>query len=394
MLGAILASQQSSEPTHVASLTIDGLDVLKQPAVSASPYGVPIETIHLSVKGPGGVSSLEFSIDDPARVVDLSRGSRVVFWNIADDEPLFRGYVDRWDATPDFGQVGRRLDVACVGIESLLDWCLCDPVTIPAGTSLAAAFQSAAAAAGFPGRAFVGGASSSLAGPIASFSGIVTNAAITIAGGTSLRSAIAAIAKTQSSSYVLLSDLRVLATVDFYAGLRIVPNNAGTPSDIPAGSISIPGTGTEVASDFTLTTDAGAGVAEVYVTAGAITVRVSDGSGADGPVASITSSAVDLAGAIADGVNYLGATGVSYRASFRLEGFGGGPFGTAWRAYRPLGVVNVAAAVVDAPSLDLRVMTVDRTWSSWSRGELRVTLGALAPSVAGLARRLTRAVRS
>jgi hypothetical protein len=85
--------------------------------------------------GPGGVSSMSFSIDDPSLVLSFSYAARVEYWDLTRNVPLFVGQMQAPTIMSDFGQQGRSFDITAVGIESLLDSIIIPSLTVAAGSS-------------------------------------------------------------------------------------------------------------------------------------------------------------------------------------------------------------------------------------------------------------------
>lgn len=104
-LGLVLNAQ------HPYSLHVGGLDVILQ---------VPYESVTIVEAGPGGVSSMQFTIDDPDSSFEIPDDAEVRMWDYVRDLPMFLGFVERVDPLP-WAAVGRTLQVSCYGIESLLD---------------------------------------------------------------------------------------------------------------------------------------------------------------------------------------------------------------------------------------------------------------------------------
>jgi hypothetical protein len=120
-MAGILATQLTDHSARAYGLWLDGTDVIKEPAATKR-YGVDISTVHLTVNGPGGVSTLSFTIDDPLKLVLVTDGQAVRFHDITNDQPMFTGWIEHFSVKPDFGNQGRSIQVSCVGPESLLDW--------------------------------------------------------------------------------------------------------------------------------------------------------------------------------------------------------------------------------------------------------------------------------
>jgi len=137
MHAALVAFEQNDgQPARRHALYLNGTDVLLPPGTAANRAGVPIDGVIVKENGPGGVSSMTFTITDPtpsgSGAVNLQIGQEVRFYDITNDRFVFAGWVQTWSAVP-FAGVGRAYKVTAQGIEALLDWLKCANVTIPAG---------------------------------------------------------------------------------------------------------------------------------------------------------------------------------------------------------------------------------------------------------------------
>lgn len=144
MHAAVLAwEQNAAEPARGFALYLAGTDVLLQTAgAGTNRYGIPLGTIKVKEQGPGGVSSLTFTLNDPSKTARLQVGQDVRYHDLGFDLPVFSGWVQSWKATP-YAGTGRAFAVTCIGVEALLDWLKCVGLTIPAGTETGVAIQRA-----------------------------------------------------------------------------------------------------------------------------------------------------------------------------------------------------------------------------------------------------------
>ena len=187
---AVVATQLATPLPHPYGLWVGNRDVINDPAGA---YAVPIDSISVIEAAPGDVSSMQFAIEDYRLRVAISPGDEVRFWSFITGRPIFLGYVQAYTLSPDFGEQGRRFDVAAVGIESILDWAILPaPLTFPLGTNLAVAIQSVVANATGLGdlRAYVGSGPSSQAFPMGAGTPTLVGA-VTLTVGMSVRQAIA-----------------------------------------------------------------------------------------------------------------------------------------------------------------------------------------------------------
>ena len=144
-VAAVIATALTNRAYRAALLTVGGRDVLADPSKR---YSVPLESIEVNEAGPGDVSSMSFVIEDYGLTVNVADGNEVRFHNIRTGQPMFLGWVQAWNVTPDFGDQGRTIAVQAVGIEAVLDWAIIpSALTVLTGTSLGAAFQTVLSAA-------------------------------------------------------------------------------------------------------------------------------------------------------------------------------------------------------------------------------------------------------
>lgn len=307
-------------PARTKGLYIDGLDAVKAPGTGGNTFGVPIETVTLVEEGPGRVSGLTFTIDDPMATYSVGTAQVVRFDDITRGVPLFLGFIDTFNVVP--RGVGRTIDVVCVGIEILLDWMIVPALTIAPGTDPYSAVGATVAAATGMGWAIrVNGevADSSQATPVsfglASTYPIVTNRSLVLDGMT-LRQALDTIGAAVTQPGVTPS---WVFTIDFYLGLRVWstggPYTGNRPTDWQGPS-------TTVHANLTYAAAVGDATHQVYVTGGnaAGTGLVTDGTGLPGQVATLTDTSILTAAARdAAGLAYINDRGVTQRGTFDLE---------------------------------------------------------------------------
>jgi hypothetical protein len=77
-LAAVIATQLTDHSAHPDSLLVGGVDVILTPGTGGNRLGVPIESIDVREQGPGGVSSMEFIVDDLTAAWTLTMGDEVV----------------------------------------------------------------------------------------------------------------------------------------------------------------------------------------------------------------------------------------------------------------------------------------------------------------------------
>lgn len=399
-LAATIVTQLTSGAVRAKALYLGGVDVLFDPGGGGNRVGVPIETVHVLEAAADGVSSMDFSIDDPALAVSISNGMEVLFWDITNDRPIFRGFVQSYVAMPAFG-TGRAIDVICVGVEILMDWAtLATDMTFDATTlnnKIAAVVQSLAAnMTGLgPIRAIANASiTPNQAAPMMadSAAGAVVTTPMTFTAGTSLRECIRqyGVAKTLAGSN--LAGNGFSATIDFYMGLRLYFKadvsawlNTYDPTDYLVLTVTDTAASATVAEDLRYALDASSVVRGVWVVYTGGRVFVSDGTGILGPISLMTDTTItSAANATAAGVAYLASFATGVRGSFGLSD----------RA-RTVDVWAGSAVSLTDDQLGLapywgRIHQLDKTFNSSGRENWTVAFGGPRPSVASAIRRLTR----
>jgi hypothetical protein len=228
MAGAsAIAAALTNHATRSKGLYLDGLDVIASPTTLGNSYGVDVSSITVVDEGPGQVSEMTFTIDDPASEITLRAGMLIRFHDHTRDLPIFTGFIASWAASV-LG-TGRRWEVRAAGLESLLDWIYVPGFTIASGTDPIAAVQMIAAAGlgvGYPLRAVNGGTGlSSYTSPIGfgpSPGGSGIGSACVIPSGT-LRQALDSFLAFYAADQPDLGFLGyyIVATVDVFGGLRV-----------------------------------------------------------------------------------------------------------------------------------------------------------------------------
>lgn len=392
-LGAILAAALTDHTFRAYGLWIDGLDVTKEPATGTRRYGVDPETVQLRVAGPGAVSSLTFAVDDPSSLVTIADGQAVRFQDLSNDLPMFQGWVDHWSVEDFAGNQGRRITVTAVGAEALLDWCVTSTaLTFSTATLLTAMIQAVVGSCGGLGelRALVDGSNSqgTQALPIGSMGNplnvdaTAAVVALTIPAGTPMRRAIElAIA---SCTAIPASFAGAYFTVDMTLGLRVwqafmppvSPDGDGSITSGPAGGDRFGGLAFDI--------DAGAIVRAVTVIGTGVTVTVGDGTGKRGPTRVLRDTTITtVATATAAGLAYLASFSASARGSLNLE--------DPATAYGALDVLRKLVLTDGPAGASGTYLVGGLTFRFYGlKRDMMVEFGGQAPSVANLARSLTR----
>lgn len=393
---AVLATALTTHAAKARGLFVSGVDVLYEPSAPGSMgYAVPIESVQVHEDGPGGVSSLSFTIEDYALRVELTDGAEVRFEDLVRGVPVFRGWVQHWDETPRPAGVGRDFKVIARGAESLLDWAV---LPVAFDTNLIAIGQPhvlvqalvAAAIGTGPLRAFAGGgvAGSDQPTPISSvvFS---ANDEVVVPAGTTLREAIRRVLVSAVSSF----GARWAVTVDPWFGLRtwivgVQPSDYTSPFIVNRANQPNP-----VAEPLELGYDSTTIRRVLVLGAPGVSAIVEDGSGIPGGTAVLSDAALTTVdAAVTAGQAYLAQYQANVRGSMSFEdfdlattGFGGlHPGSTATITDDNLGLTGGGTFLVTA---------VDRTFNPSGRENLVVWLGSPPPEVTRLLRQLTAGVQ-
>lgn len=392
---AIGAALSAGLTAPVRSLWIGGLDVLKRPGMNGNDYGVAVESIDLTEAGPGSVSSLSFTLDDPQLELAFDEDAEVILFNHLIDKHDFRGFLQVIEPAPAFGDQGRSWQITAQGIESVLDQGkLASSVSWAAGAlSILDGFQTVIALSiGLgPLRAF--GSLTTGQGnqqfPIEPLNGASNSGALTIAAGTSVREALRQVWSSQDIG----TDgwLGMLVTVDFTYGLRAWQDGPpfGKPDDYGTETIVDTVAGPNRATDLRYTKNPGSVARAVVVSWASGVVVVGDGSGKRGTVASFgDSSLTSAAAALSAGRAYLASLRTTDRGSYRQRDR------AASATVRAGCRVNITDARLGLSATAFRIVQIDKTYNASNRENWTISFGGLAPSVASLIRRLTRSTVS
>lgn len=393
------------------ALWLDGDNVLKQLGVSGNGYGVPVDSIEVTEAGPGGVSRMTFTIDDPLKAVTLRRGAEVQFHDLAGGHKDFHGWVQSWSLTP--WALGRRYSVRCWGPEKLLDWLIVPSLTLASGTIVRDCFVAilaagmAAVGIGAPlttrGKAALGGYAGDAGEEIAAFSNIPFTWAIgytlTLTNQT-VRQAIEQVFRAMNPTggegfpWDPAASQTGMLTVDMNLAVRIFRTDV-RPADWSDLTVTDTHAGPIRAAGLQHTTDAGDVPAGVYVAGGnaAGSGLVPAGDGRVGPIAVLNDSSI-LSATARDiaGTNYMaersgtGALGPT-RGEFDLDEHT--PAGTVHAG----SFVNITDAETGATGT-YRIAQIDKRYLGNGLEQWHVTYGGLRPSVARAIRRYTKAVLS
>lgn len=317
----IAASLSAGLATRARSLWVGEVDVLLRPGAAGNDYGVLEETVRLTEGGPGTVSALSFTVEDPKLQLTFAEGQIVRLHNHTHGIPEFLGFIQSWNIKPD--SVNRVIDVIAQGVEAILDWLQIPALSLPSGMLLSDAVQSAYAnsvgTSGIGLRALSGGGQSSQAQPIDSqwLNGLQYAVTLT---NVSLRQGLAAIAAAAVPTDPAFAGYFLETTIDFYGGLRVWTslNNIGGPVDYTTVGTGAP----DRHADLQFATDAGGAIHNVLVIGGnaAGSGLVTDGSGLPGKTGQTSDpTCLTAAQRQAVGRTYLQDKSLAFRGSVLLE---------------------------------------------------------------------------
>lgn len=403
-LGGILATALTDHSARAKGLYLNSVDVLLAPGTEGNRPGTPIETVTVKEAGPNGVSSMDFTIEDPGLAIAIAEGMDVRLEDITRDYPIFRGFVDTWEAQPAFGGQGRTIEVSAIGVETVLDWAVlpADLVfaigTLISTSEVVTAIQSIVAQAiGLgPIRDFaVVAAQSTQAHPI-DFTGMGGNALtdqLTITAGTSVREAIRQLHTARFNPTAGLNQPgSLLVTVDFTMGLRVWSVTADFTADPPDyAGVTIVDTvaGAIAAANLRYSVDAGGVVRTVIVKGTGITAIITDGTGLQGQAAILEDATITTAAkAQIAGAAYLRSFASGLRGSYRLED------ATPPAGVHAGSVTTITDVQVGLAAAKSRIYQIDKTFQPSQREDWLVAFGGPPPSGAALIRRLTRGTLS
>lgn len=391
----IAMSQGTAPAAFSGSLRMDGQEFMPFPG-SAPAVAVPVDSIELTEAGPGGISSLRFTIEDPGTTSPLPHnGSRVLFWDRTNDFPLFRGTVNSWHAIP-LG-VGRRIVVECDGLEKELDSIVTGYTTI----SLANVQNSVNEVAGLFTRLDNIGMATTENGtralPIGQLGTATTHPfadfPVTIEGGT-VREAIRQIAAAASMNPAAAGKFQLpppMVTVDFYGGLRMW-NEGEQPDDYTTLTITNTAAGTRATAGIDYEVHPADIVHEVYVNGASAAASgwFGDGTGIVGRQAYISDSTVTTEQQARNvATAYLLEQQSNVRGSFKLDDFN--PTLTIHAG----SLVSITDASLGLSAQTFIIQQIRKAfYERTNRQEWEVSFGGRRPSAMGELRNLTRSVLS
>lgn len=407
---AIKAAALTDHSAHPYSLEVGSLDVIKDPGNTG--MGVSLNSISVREVGPGGVSSMEFVIDDPLGAISITQPLPVFFKandGASPETVYFRGWIDSTDNEPAFGGQGRQLTVRCSGVEQLLDWAVVpstfqftSATTFPRDVSiLATTFQPllqrmsevSVLSAPWTQAGSFNNPTGNLVRAVEPIYAL-TNFSTWTSPGSTLRNAILDLAAHCSwfnsvSAATDFSGLKILLTVDFSYGLRMWEDDPSLqPDDYTTLVVTDNYASTTNAASLNVSTDFAAITRSAYVVGSASTDYgvTSDGSGIPGRQIFINDSSITTpSSAAARARSAMAEDSASMRGDFIL-----GPFApaTTIHAGSLLTLVDAATGVIQTQ----RIMQIDKTFRGDGQQTWHVTFGGLVqPALSRFTRRLTRA---
>lgn len=366
----------------------------------------PIETIEVTENGPGAVSSMAFTVEDPTAAVTIGNGIEVLYFSHTTGLPIFRGWIQQITTTV-FG-VGRSYRITCTGAEAVLDWMLIPSLTIPAGTYVCATLvqQMVAAATGvgvaLNVNADLDDPEGSQAQPVGSGGpgfDLITLADALVFEGTSLREAIRQL--VMDADFTPPTGVLHKETVDFWLGLRFVwvpeignPGCPTKPADYADMTLTATPAGTTPGGQHH-ELDGGGVVRGVHIKGGnaAGTGTHTDGSGIPGQFAFINDDTILTAAGrrgVADA--YLRDNSEAARGSVRKETFT--PADSVSTHVQVMSDITITDAQIGLSAQTYEIMSIHKVFHGGGRETWTIGYGGLPPSLPRAIRRLTRDVRS
>lgn len=393
-VAAIVATALTDRSVRSKTLTLDGLDLVLRPGTTGNSYGVPIETVHVLEAGPGGVSTMEFTVEDPNIEIILDEGQRVNFWDVTRDAPIFSGFVQSWRFVP---AVGRLIEVRCVGLDVLLDWMIIPTLTVPINTRLDTAAQmcvNAALGLGVPLNATVaaGVFQGNQANPIGDQSNLMSYDVVV--DGKTLREALQDVINSPPIGF---STNRSIYWIDFYGGLRLFYDFQLGFKPVDYNDLAVTTSAAGVNQwEINLEFDAASVGHAVYVVGAnpAGTGLVTDGTGLPGPIAILSdSNSTSATSRDLIGGGYLLEHSAVARGTARRTAMT--PLVGAGSNVRAGGRVYVQDPNSDAPTQQgYRIMSIEKTFQPGAREDWTVAYGGHRKSVLRQTRHLTRSTLS
>jgi len=403
-----IAAAVNTAAAHPWSLVVGGLDVIAEAGSPGNRLGTPIDTIRVTEAGPGGVSALVATVNDPAAAFAVAEGTEVSYWDLANNVCLFRGEVTNYGSDPRVGGQGREVSIECTGVEALLDWAIVPPgvqiangVRIPHNIGLMAQrfeprLKAPSQPSGMASAPFT--RSGTFSFPIGSMArpaepSLATQFATAVSVAGTLRQVIGQI--LELGSWLDLGTgafpgepVAALVTVDFYYGLRVWEDDPSLqPDDYTTLTIVDTHAGPIRADGLSVRVDWSGVFRSVTVVglAGTVYGPFSDGSGIRGRGGLINDTTITTEDvARTRGVGLMAQVRATSRGSFSLEDW------TPPTTVHAGSLVSITDAATGLATTH-RIMQIDKSFLPSGRQTWRVTFGGLAaPSLTRLIRRLTR----
>ena len=345
-IGPVLAEAITATTVPPFGLFVGGVNVLS----GSTGFGALLDSIELTEAGPGDVSSLRFTLQDPAKAFSVPGPTDVIFLNTTTGNIYFRGFTDRASPSPDFGGQGRTWSVECSGLEILLDWLTVPPGYVPSTASTTSTLQQqvgimvnqfAPMLRAPVGPPYYTDASYTRSGdflhPVGTMARnsnpilpVRQNVGATPVNGGSIRNVIRdmlqdAVWYDNSILAVVDYGVNALYTVDFYYGFRSWDGGASVqPDDYTTLTISDTYAGPNRAAGLAATVDWSGVVRSVYIAGfdASSSGLFGDGSGLIGQGAVVSDTTLTtFAAAQSRAKGVMAASAASARGSFTLEGW-------------------------------------------------------------------------
>jgi hypothetical protein len=385
----------TQETTRPFGLYIDGFDVLVKPGTGG---GTPIESIVLVEEGPGRVSSLDFTFEDPTNQYGTPpAGADVQFWDRTSNYLLFKGTIRAYSISPFPAATGDVLTISCDGIEALLDWRVITvatvgidstPVTfgmssdklgkyLPEINTLMNPTPASPSSDTYPvGYCDVGGQE-----PNVTYT-------LTATAGSTLRGQFQAmINQANWSPGTLQGGADVSVTIDFYGRLRTWATALQLPTGYTNLTISDTIGGAIAAANLDYEVSPLDIIHEVFVQGTGASGMFSDGSGVRGQQAYLSAPDATTAAAVEQaGRGYLANQAASVRGSLDIEQFT--PLSTVHAGC----LVIITDATIGLTAQSYVIGSIRKTFQGNGLHNWTVSFGGPPESAMGELRRLTRAV--
>lgn len=311
---------------HPFSLWIAGEDVITP--VGSAQKGVSVDSIKVTEAGANTPGSMSFVMDDIAHAYSFPKAAEVIFWDHAQNLPIFGGFISARRKVPAFGDQGLAVQFDATGYDPLLD------------RQWITAFSYAA---GYSDQAL-------LLALVAQFGGKVNADSSSVASTNASMPAISLVGMTLRQGIESIADNAGAGRVYWIDSLKRLQYTSASALTAPYAIVeTVGGAGDRVAEDLTVETEENV-YTSVYVRGG-----TAAGTGWVRDYQAIADVGYDLQGSIdvpdsdtltkrnVYGTSFLNRSGqVVTRGSFRIQGSDG------WRPGQIVTITNSKLALTAA----------------------------------------------